>query len=95
MQRAPSPVVALNRAVAVGMARGPAAALPLVEALDGDPALRGYPWLPSVRGDLLARLGQRHQARAAFEQAAAMTRNARDRDMLLARARALEEDAGD
>ncbi|ARP83416.1 RNA polymerase subunit sigma-24 [Bordetella genomosp. 8] len=95
MHCAPSPVVALNRAVAVGMAQGPAAALPLVEALDGDPALRGYPWLPSVRGDLLARLGHRDQARAAFEQAAAMTRNARDRDMLLARARALGEDTGD
>ncbi|OZI62297.1 RNA polymerase sigma factor [Bordetella genomosp. 11] len=91
MRVAPSPVVALNRAVAVGMAQGPAAALPLVEALGEEPALRQYPWLPSVRGDLLARLGDRTRARAAFEEAAAMTRNTRDRDMLLARARALDE----
>jgi RNA polymerase sigma factor (sigma-70 family) len=91
MQRAPSPVVALNRAVAVGMAHGPAAALPLVETLGQEASLRQYPWLPSVRGDLLARLGRNAQARAAFEEAAGMTRNARDRDVLLARARALEE----
>jgi RNA polymerase sigma factor (sigma-70 family) len=91
MQRAPSPVVALNRAVAVSMAHGPAAALPLVEALGQEASLRQYPWLPSVRGDLLARLGRKAQARAAFEEAAGMTRNARDRDVLLARARALEE----
>ncbi|CAM3794771.1 RNA polymerase sigma factor [Bordetella sputigena] len=95
MQCAPSPVVALNRAVAIGMALGPAAALPLVEALAGDPALQTYPWLSSVRGDLLARLGRKALARAAFEQAAALTRNARDRDMLLARARALEDDGGE
>ncbi|HTK01045.1 MAG TPA: DUF6596 domain-containing protein, partial [Bordetella sp.] len=91
MRRAPSPVVALNRAVAVGMAHGPAAALPLVEALGREASLRQYPWLPSVRGDLLARLGRKAQARAAFEEAAGMTRNSRDRDVLLARARALEE----
>ncbi|AOB32576.1 RNA polymerase subunit sigma-24 [Bordetella sp. H567] len=91
MQRAPSPVVALNRAVAVSMAQGPAEALPLVQALGEEPALRKYPWLPSVRGDLLARLGRKAQARAAFEEAAAMTRNTRDRDMLLARARALDD----
>ncbi|ANN73604.1 RNA polymerase sigma factor [Bordetella bronchialis] len=95
MRRAPSPVVALNRAVAVGMAQGPAAALPLVQALGHEPALRQYPWLPSVRGDLLERLGRKAEARAAFEEAAAMTRNARDRAMLLARARALEEGARD
>jgi RNA polymerase sigma factor (sigma-70 family) len=94
MQSAPSPVVALNRAVAVGMARGPDVALPLVEALAREPALRQYPWLPSVRGDLLARLGRAAEARAAFEQAAGMTHNARDREVLLARARALEGDAG-
>lgn len=93
MRRAPSPVVALNRAVAVGMAQGPAAALPLVEALAQEPALQQYPWLPGVRGDLLARLGRTAQARAAFEEAAAMTRNTRDRDMLLARARALDAGA--
>jgi RNA polymerase sigma factor (sigma-70 family) len=94
MRHAPSPVVALNRAVALGMAHGPAAALPLVESLALDPALRQYPWLPSVRGDLLARLGRVEAARAAFHEAAGMTRNTRDRDLLLARARALDDDAG-
>ena len=85
----PSPVVALNRAVAVGMARGPAAALALVDPLLQDGALAGYPWLHSVRGDLLEKLGRRDSARAAFEQAAGLTRNARDRALLLERARAL------
>jgi predicted RNA polymerase sigma factor len=94
MQRAPSPVVALNRAVAVGMADGPEAALQLVEALAEEPALRQYPWLPSVRGDLLARLGRAEEARAAFEQAAGMTRNARDREVLLARADELRKGKG-
>jgi RNA polymerase sigma factor (sigma-70 family) len=94
MACAPSPVAALNRAVAVGMAQGPAAALPLVEALDREPALRQYPWLPGVRGDLLARLGRAAEARQAFLQAAGMTRNARDRELLLARARALEAEDG-
>ena len=84
-----SPVVALNRAVAVGMARGPAAALALVDPLLQDGALAGYPWLHSVRGDLLEKLGRRDSARAAFEQAAGLTRNARDRALLLERARAL------
>lgn len=83
---APSPVVALNRAVAVGMAQGPAAALPLVQALAAEPALRQYPWLPSVHGDLLLKLGQADAARQAFEQAAALTRNTRDRALLLQRA---------
>lgn len=95
MASAPSPVVALNRAVAVGMAQGPAVALPLVDALGEEPALRLYPWLPSVRGDLLARLGRAAEARQAFQQAAAMTRNARDRDVLLARARALGAENGE
>lgn len=85
---APSPVVALNRAVAVGMAQGPAAALPLVDALAAEPALRQYPWLPGVRGDLLLKLGQAEAARQAFEQAAALTRNTRDRALLLQRAAA-------
>jgi predicted RNA polymerase sigma factor len=83
----PSPVVELNRAVAVGMAEGPAAGLALVDALAGDAALRGYQWLPSVRGDLLEKLGRRDEARAEFERAAAMTANARERALLEARAR--------
>jgi RNA polymerase sigma factor (sigma-70 family) len=85
-QVAPSPVVELNRAVAVGMAFGPAAGLDLVDVLSADPALANYHWLPSVRGDLLARLGRREEARAEFERAADMTRNARERDLLLERA---------
>ncbi|HEV3426893.1 MAG TPA: DUF6596 domain-containing protein, partial [Paraburkholderia sp.] len=82
----PSPVVRLNRAVAVGMAQGPQAALALVEALSEEAALRQYPWLPAVRGDLLAKLGRHDEARAAFASAAALTQNARDREVLLARA---------
>ncbi|MFE2874182.1 RNA polymerase sigma factor [Streptomyces roseus] len=82
----PSPVVELNRAVAVSMAQGPQAALPLVDALAAEPALRGYHLLPSVRGDLLERLGRREEARAEFERAASLTRNARERDLLLGRA---------
>ena len=84
----PSPVVELNRAVAVSMASGPAAALPLVEALQGEPALKNYHLLPSVRGDLLKKLGRKDEARAEFERAAAMTQNARERNLLLERARA-------
>jgi len=80
----PSPIVELNRAVAVSMADGPAAALPIVDALLDKPALRNYHLLPSVRGDLLKRLGRRDEARAEFERAAAMTRNQRERDHLLA-----------
>ncbi|WP_179400595.1 DUF6596 domain-containing protein [Burkholderia guangdongensis] len=82
----PSPVVELNRAVAVGMAFGPAAALALVDALRDDPALARYHWLPSVRGDLLAKLGRADEARAEFRRAAALTRNARERELLLTRA---------
>jgi predicted RNA polymerase sigma factor len=81
-----SPVVELNRAVAVGMAFGPAAGLELVESLTGEPALADYHLLPSVRGDLLERLGHRREAREAFERAAALARNRRERDVLLARA---------
>jgi RNA polymerase sigma factor (sigma-70 family) len=91
VQRLPSPVVELNRAVAVGMAYGPAQALPLVEALAAQPALERYHLLPSVQGDLLQRLGHRAQARAAFERAAALTDNARERELLLARASAQGE----
>jgi RNA polymerase sigma factor (sigma-70 family) len=84
----PSPVVELNRAVAVGMAFGPAAALKLVDELAEEPALAHYHWLPSVKGDLLAKLGRMEEARAEFERAAAMTRNVREREMLLERAKA-------
>ncbi|MFB9234664.1 RNA polymerase sigma factor [Plantactinospora siamensis] len=83
---APSPVVELNRAVALGMAYGPAAGLELVDQLTDDPALRSYHLLPSVRGDLLARLGRAAEARAEFERAAGLTRNARERTLLLTRA---------
>ncbi|MFI2611353.1 RNA polymerase sigma factor [Kitasatospora sp. NPDC018619] len=89
----PSPVVALNRAVAVSMARGPAAALELVDELAAEPALRGYHLLPSVRGDLLARLGRAAEARAEFERAAGLTRNERERELLLERAAGLGEGA--
>lgn len=85
-QVAPSPVVELNRAVAVGMAFGPAAGLEIVDALAADPALARYHWLPSVRGDLLAKLGRRAEAQAEFQRAADMTLNARERETLLARA---------
>jgi predicted RNA polymerase sigma factor len=88
-QVAPSPVVALNRAVAVGMAFGPAAGLELVDELESEPALANYHWLPSVRADLLARLGRHAEAREAFERAAEMTRNERERELLLQRAREL------
>ncbi|EJO59624.1 hypothetical protein BURMUCF1_A1494, partial [Burkholderia multivorans ATCC BAA-247] len=83
---APSPVVELNRAVAVGMAFGPAAALELVDALRDDPALARYHWLPSVRGDLLAKLGRADEAKAEFRRAAELTRNERERELLLKRA---------
>ncbi|MDY0963623.1 RNA polymerase sigma factor [Massilia sp. CFBP9026] len=83
----PSPVVELNRAVAVGMADGPAAGLALVDRLRADGRLDGYHWLPSVRGDLLFKLGRRPEARAEFERAAALTANAAERELLLARMR--------
>ena len=82
----PSPVIELNRAVAVGMASGPAEGLAIVDAIAGEKALAGYPWLPSVRGDLLMKLGSMQEAAAEFEKAAALTRNARDRELLLKRA---------
>jgi RNA polymerase sigma factor (sigma-70 family) len=82
----PSPVVELNRAVAVGMAFGPAAGLELVDALVSEPSLKTYHFLPSARGDLLAKLGRSEEARVEFERAASLTQNARERDLLLARA---------
>jgi RNA polymerase sigma-70 factor, ECF subfamily len=88
-QRTPSPVVELNRAVAVSMARGPAAGLQLVDALTAEPSLRNYHLLPSVRGDFLKKLGRNAEARAEFERAAALTQNARERKLLLDRAAAL------
>ncbi|MEV0170717.1 sigma-70 family RNA polymerase sigma factor [Streptomyces sp. NPDC050803] len=87
--RAPSPVVELNRAVAVSMADGPAPALDIVDALAAEPALRDYHLLPSVRGDLLARLGRPAEAAAEFERAAALTRNERERELLRAKIRSL------
>jgi predicted RNA polymerase sigma factor len=87
-QLAPSPVVELNRAVALAMAFGPAAGLELVDALSSEPSLKNYHLLPSVRGDLLAKLGRLDEARAEFERAASLTRNARERDLLLERAAA-------
>ncbi len=87
----PSPVVELNRAVALSRAEGAAAALPLVDALGEEPLLREYPQLPAVRGDLLEQLGRRSEAREAFERAAALTRNARERELMLARAAACME----
>ncbi|HEY8460578.1 MAG TPA: RNA polymerase sigma factor [Blastocatellia bacterium] len=87
-QMAPSPVVELNRAVAVSMAFGPEAGLELVDELISEPSLKSYHLLPSVRGDLLAKLGRKDEARAAFERAASLTDNARERDLLLKRAAA-------
>jgi RNA polymerase sigma factor (sigma-70 family) len=88
-QLAPSPVVELNRAVAVAMAFGPQAGLQLVDQLQAEGSLKSYHWLPSVRADLLARLGRKDEAREEFERAAALARNIRERDLLLQRARAL------
>jgi len=84
----PSPVVELNRAVALGMLLGPAAGLAIVDALTSEPSLKAYHLLPSVRGDLLEKLGRLDEARAEFERAAALTRNERERQLLLDRAAA-------
>jgi RNA polymerase sigma factor (sigma-70 family) len=84
-QLTPSPVVELNRAVAVSMAFGPAAGLEILDALDSEPTLKGYHLLPSVRGDLLAKLGRFEEARAELARAATLTRNARERALLLER----------
>lgn len=84
-QVAPSPVVELNRAVAVGMAFGAAAGLEIIDALREEKSLRNYHWLPSVRGDLLAKLGRNDEARTEFERAAALATNARERELLSGR----------
>jgi predicted RNA polymerase sigma factor len=81
--------VQLNRAVAVGMAFGSAAGLEIVDSLRQEKSLQNYQWLPSVRGDLLAKLGRRDEARAEFERAASLASNARERELLLERVRAL------
>ena len=83
---APSPIVELNRAVAVGMAEGPQAGLSIVDRLMGEPALKSYHLLPSVRGDLLHRLGRHEEARGAFQAAAALAGNRREHDLLIRRA---------
>ncbi|WP_313621920.1 RNA polymerase sigma factor [Achromobacter sp.] len=96
-QALPSPVVELNRAVAVGMAFGPQAGLDLADQLAAEPALANYHWLPSVRADLLAKLGRKAEAQKEFERAAGMTRNGREREFLMARARemvAMRSDCG-
>jgi len=85
----PSPIVELNRAVAVSMASGPAAGLAIVDALANEPALARYHLLPSVRGDLLSKLGRMDEARAEFERAASLTRNSRERTLLLERAKSV------
>ncbi|HET8744392.1 MAG TPA: sigma-70 family RNA polymerase sigma factor [Ramlibacter sp.] len=90
---APSPVVELNRAVAVAQAQGPAAALPIVERLRSDPTLRRYQWLPGVHGDLLEKLGRHEEARAAFLEAAALAGNARERALMEERARRASREA--
>jgi RNA polymerase sigma factor (sigma-70 family) len=90
----PSPVVELNRAVAVAMAEGPAAGLALTDRLTGEPLLKAYHLLPSVRGDLLQKLGRLEEARAEFERAAALTRNERERKLLIDRAAACVAEKG-
>jgi predicted RNA polymerase sigma factor len=82
----PSPVVSLNRAVAVAMASGPAAGLELVDALASERVLKSYHLLPAVRGDLLEKLGRGDEARVEFERAASLTRNAKERELMLERA---------
>jgi RNA polymerase sigma factor (sigma-70 family) len=93
-QIAPSPVVELNRAIAVAMAFGPAAGLELLDALASETPLKSYHLLPSVRGDLLTKLGRFDEAREEFERAASLTRNRRERELLLARAAADSQKAG-
>ncbi len=88
-QLMPSPVVELNRGVALGMAFGPAAGLEVIDALRSEPALASYHLLPSVRGDLLAKLGRLEEARAELKHAAELTQNARERRLLLKKMEAL------
>jgi len=92
-EAAPSPIVELNRAVAIAMASGPAAGLARIDALRDEPALHGYHLLPAARGDLLVKLGRSGEARAEFERAASLTENARERRILLERAAACASDA--
>jgi predicted RNA polymerase sigma factor len=94
-QLAPSPVIELNRAVALSMAFGPAAGLELVDTLLDEPALANYHLLPTVRGDLLARLDRLDEARTEFERAATLTQNLRERELLLERARTCAAAAAD
>jgi RNA polymerase sigma-70 factor, ECF subfamily len=90
-QVTPSPIVELNRAVAEGMARGPAAGLALADRLSGEPALKGYHLLPAVRADFLIKLGRGEEARAELERAASLTKNERERKLLLDRAAAIAD----
>jgi RNA polymerase sigma-70 factor, ECF subfamily len=90
----PSPVVEINRAVAVGMAEGPQAGLAILDRVEDDPALAEYHLLPAVRGDLLHKLGRFTEARAEFQHAASLTRNAQEQIALLARAESCSDDAG-
>jgi predicted RNA polymerase sigma factor len=83
----PSPIIELNRAVAVGMAFGPAEGLEIIDSVSHEPALKGYHLVPAARADMLEKLGRRDEARKEFERAAAMTRNARERELMLKRAR--------
>jgi RNA polymerase sigma factor (sigma-70 family) len=92
-QLAPSPVVEVNRAVAVGRAFGPAAGLEVLDALRSEPSLQGYHLLPAVRGDLLAKVGRMEEAGVEFRRAAAMTRNSRERSLLVGRAAAATQEA--
>ncbi|HJQ52929.1 MAG TPA: RNA polymerase sigma factor [Gemmatimonadaceae bacterium] len=87
----PSPIVELNRAVAVGMAFGPADALEIIDAIADEPALKGYHLVPAARADMLEKLGRNEEARGEFERAASLTRNARERELLLKRARSNED----
>jgi predicted RNA polymerase sigma factor len=86
---APSPVIELNRAVAVSMAEGPAAGLAIIDRIADDKQMRNYHWLPSVRGDLLAKLGRKSEAKEEFERAAMLAGNARERELLMERAAAM------
>jgi predicted RNA polymerase sigma factor len=90
----PSPVVELNRSVAVSMAYGPAAGLEIVDALTSESSLDAYHLLPSVRGDFLKKLGRLDEARVEFERAASLTRNARERELLLERAATCARESG-
>jgi RNA polymerase sigma-70 factor (ECF subfamily) len=88
MRVSPSPVIELNRAVAVGMAHGPAEGLKIVDEIAAEPSLKSYYILPTVRGDLLEKLGRKQEARLEFERAASLTKNERERAVLLGRAAA-------